>query len=498
MRRAPLTDRFQPRVSDAVRPGATDQATRPTGAPARPTGSALSPPPTAGAGRAGRERSASRARTRRAAIGDAFLLLVGAGLGVTLGLAIVAESRQALAAPGGVATAAARFSGLVAAYLLLVMVLVMARIPVIERSVGQIRLARWHRRIGGWPILLVAAHAILVTWAVAVTSRSGFGPTLVRFLRTYPDLLAATVGFALLVAIGVSSYRRCRRRLRYETWWALHLYVYLALALSFPHEMLGASFAQHPLTRVWWATMWGLTIGLVVLYRIVLPVRRTFTHRLRVAWVRQESPGVTSIICRGRHLERLQLEGGQFCQWRFLTRGMWWQAHPYSVSALPRPPFIRLTVKSLGDHSHGLSTIPLGTRVAIEGPYGSFTRHAVAGDAVALIGAGVGVTPLRALLEDLPPSVDASVVLRATTPEDLPLSDEFAGLIEQRDGQLHEVMGPGGSVRMDEPLLARLIPDLASRDVFVCGPARFTADVLAAVRALGTPAHRIHHEAFAF
>ena len=241
-------------------------------------------------------------------------------------------------------------------------------------------------------------------------------------ITSYPDVLMATVAFGLLVMAGVSSFRAVRSRVRYETWWVVHLYTYLAIALAFAHQLAnGVSFVGHPLARVFWAVIWASTAGVVLVYRVLLPLWRTLYHRLRVVEVRHEGPGVVSVICSGHHIDRLRVAGGQFLQWRFLRRGMWWQAHPYSISALPRAPYLRVTVKTLGDFSKSVAELPVGTRVAIEGPYGAVTDKARLGDKVLLVAAGVGVTPMRALLEDLPEGVDVVVVLRAPTEEDLHL-----------------------------------------------------------------------------
>jgi ferredoxin-NADP reductase len=192
------------------------------------------------------------------------------------------------------------------------------------------------------------------------------------------------------------------------------------------------------------------------------------------------------------------VSGGQFFQWRFLTRDLWWQAHPYSLSALPQPPFLRVTVKVLGDHSRAVARLRPGTRVFVEGPYGAFTHHARSTGRVALIAAGVGTTPVRAMLEDLPQPVDVAVVIRGSTPEDLVLHNEVVSLVGSRGGRCHAVVGPREEVRFDARALARLVPDLAMRDVYVCGPEGFADDVISAARRLGVPKERIHNESFAF
>jgi ferredoxin-NADP reductase len=299
--------------------------------------------------------------------------------------------------------------------------------------------------------------------------------------------------------VAITSIRIARRRLKYETWWVVHLYTYLALALAFAHQIVtGGSFIGHPLTRAIWIAVWASTAGLVLVCRFLLPLGRNLRHQLRIVSVRGEAPGVYSVVCAGRRVDRLAVSGGQFFQWRFLTRELWWHAHPYSLSALPQPPHIRLTVKALGDQSSAIAHLKPGTRVAIEGPYGAFTHHARSMERVALIGAGVGITPLRALLEDLPASVDVIVIMRANTTEDLVHRDEITALVRQRGGRVREVIGPYAEVRFDARVLRHLIPDLAERDVYVCGPGGFSDAIMTAARRLGVPSQQIHNEAFAF
>jgi len=450
----------------------------------------------AGSAVAPRRRPGHAPRPR---VADAFAALAGLGLGATLALVATGETRGSLAGPGGFLIATGRFAGFTGAYLMLVMVVLIARLPWLERAVGQDRLVRWHRRIGPWPLGLIAVHVVLITLGYAQLAKAGALRQLWVFIASYPDLLAAAVGFGLLLMAGVTSIRIVRRRLKYESWWIVHLYTYLALALAFAHEIVtGGAFIGHPLTRAFWIALWALTAGLVIVFRVAQPIGRSFRHQLRIAGVREEAPGVFSVVCSGRRLDRLAVSGGQFFKWRFLTRELWWHAHPYSLSALPRPPYLRVTIKGLGDQSRAVAHLKPGTRVAIEGPYGAFTHHARTSDRVALIGAGVGVTPLRALLEDLPPSVEVTVILRASVPGDLVHRDEVAALVEERGGRFFEVIGARHQVRFDARALRRLVPDLAGCDVYVCGPEGFAKSIVAAALRLGVHRDRIHKEAFAF
>jgi len=192
-------------------------------------------------------------------------------------------------------------------------------------------------RNGEYAIWLLVAHTVLTIWGYAVADHTAVVHETGTVLLSYPDVLTATFALGLLIMVGIVSARAARRRLRFETWYFIHLYTYLAIALSFAHQLAtGNDFITHPLNRFLWVSLYLLCLGLLVAYRAVIPVRNALRHRLRVASVVEEAPGVVSIYVTGRHLEELRAEAGQFFLWRFLTPKGWWQAHPFSLSAAGR------------------------------------------------------------------------------------------------------------------------------------------------------------------
>jgi ferredoxin-NADP reductase len=249
---------------------------------------------------------------------------------------------------------------------------------------------------------------------------------------------------------------------------------------------------------MWWTALWVGTLALVVGARIGQPAWRSLRHQVRVVGVTPEGRGVVSVWLRGRKLDRLPLAGGQFFQWRFLRRGLWWQAHPYSLSAAPEGDLLRITVKDLGDHSSGLASVKPGTRVAIEGPYGTFTADTATRDRVLLIGAGVGTAPVLALLQELPPEADVTVLLRASTPGDLVLRDDVAAEVARRGGRLVELVGSREHVQVDAAAFRRIVPDVRRRDVYLCGPDALSHRLAAELERAGVPDDHIHFESFTF
>jgi predicted ferric reductase len=400
-------------------------------------------------------------------------------------------------------TNAGRVTGLLAGYGVVMLVALMARIPPLERGIGAGRLARWHARGGRYTVSLVVAHGLLITWGYAITAHTGLISQTGTLLVSYPDVLMATVAGLLLVGVGVVSARAARRRLRYETWYYLHFYTYLAVALAFSHQFAdGADFLTDRPARVLWAALYLGVAAAIGWYRFALPVRQAFRHRLRVAAVYQEAPGVVSIVVTGRQLAELRAEAGQFFRWRFLTRELWWAANPYSLSAAPRGEALRITAKNLGEHSAVLARLRPGTRVLTEGPYGALTAARRSRRKVLLIAGGIGITPLRALFETLPAGPrELTLIYRASREADVVFGDELAEIARQRGARLHILTGRRAELGYD-PLSAEAlsanIPDLRDYDVYLCGPDPMTAAAIRALRAAKVPGRHIHHESFEF
>lgn len=290
-------------------------------------------------------------------------------------------------------TNAGRIAGLLCGYACAVLVGLMARVPVLERRIGSDRVTRWHAMAGRYTVCLLVAHIVLILAGYAAQDGASFVHETLTVVLDYPEMLKATVGTLILFAAGITSARAVRRRLGHELWYHVHLLTYAAVFLSFFHQVqLGTDLTGGGVAQAAWYALYLGVAALVVWFRVLAPVRLNLRHRLRVESVHREAAGVWSVVVRGRRLDRLGARAGQFFRWRFLTEGMRWTSTPYSLSAPPRHDLMRITVKSLGDHSAAIPLLRPGTRVWAEGPYGSLTADRRTAPKSLLIGGGVGIT----------------------------------------------------------------------------------------------------------
>ncbi|MFE7932109.1 ferric reductase-like transmembrane domain-containing protein [Streptomyces sp. NPDC057456] len=388
-----------------------------------------------------------------------------------------------------------RFAGLYSALLMAFQLLLVARLPWLDRRIGMDRLTNWHRWTGFSLLWTLVGHVVFITLGYADSSSMNPVSQLVDLAETVEGVLRAAVAMMLILVVGGASGRWARRRLAYETWHFIHLYTYIAVVLAFTHQVaVGTTFTASSAATAYWYAVWGVALGSVFLGRLVLPLWRNWRHQLRVEAVVPEADNVVSVYITGRDLDRLPARAGQFFLWRFLTKDRWWQANPFSLSAAPDGTRLRLTAKAAGDGSAGLRHLKPGTRVFAEGPYGAFTAmHRTRPEAL-LIAGGVGVTPIRALLEEI--DGHAVVIYRVAGERDAVLYDELRELALSKGAELHLVTGPPVPDRLAPRELAALVPDIAERDVFLCGPPPMMNAVLGTLRELDVPKPQIHFERF--
>ncbi|MFN3866069.1 MAG: ferric reductase-like transmembrane domain-containing protein [Demequina sp.] len=392
-----------------------------------------------------------------------------------------------------------RALGIVAAVLMMTQVLLASRAPWVERAIGHDRAIAKHARIGPVAIILLLVHLVLMTSMTGIYDGRSFVAQSLAWADYGWFMLFAQIAGAAFVVVLVTSLAAVRLRWRYERWHAVHMLVYVGVAFAVPHQFLeGSTFRAGGAAWWFWAALWTVSIGSFVAFRLVRPLVLMRRLGLTVETVQPHADGSTTVTLTGRELGRLRASAGQFFLWRFLAPGLRSQSHPYSLSAAPSDR-LRITVKGSGDGSARVRALTPGTRVLAEGPLGVFTYAARTRTSLLLVAAGIGVTPVRAMLEEAAPGDDITVVIRARSRDDAPLLEEVEELAAKRGARLELVLGPRGDTwgsRAVPGSLRDLVERPGDTDVYICGPRPWALQVEADAVAAGFHRDAVHREEF--
>ncbi len=401
----------------------------------------------------------------------------------------------------GVLIALGRLTGLLGALALMFQFLLITRIRPIENAFGLEALAKLHKKTGYYTLGLLLAHPPLLAAGYSAGAGTGFISQYRSFITDYPYVLPAAIGMGLLVAVVGFSVYIVRKRLPYEAWYGIHLMSYAVVALAFGHQIAtGGTATALPAFRAYWTGLYIAVFGAVAWWRFGWPTLLFLRHRFQVSRIIQETPSTLSIYITGRNLDRLRARPGQFVIVRFLDRRAW-QQHPFSLSAVPKGDTWRITVKGVGDFTRALSTLKEGTYVYLDGPFGQFTRDQAVGPHRLYIAGGVGITPLRSLIEEGIDSDDAILLYSNRSRLDIVFTEELktyeeAGL-RRVDVLSDDPEYPGEKGFLDAERIKRLVPDLTEREIFLCGPPPMMAGLTQTLLGLGVSSRRIHAERFA-
>lgn len=402
-----------------------------------------------------------------------------------------------------------RLSSLVATDLLLIHMLLVARVPWIDKFYGHDRATLAHKKLGKPVLYIIAAHFLASLIQFAMLDGKNVLDELFSMM-SITDLLLSVLSLALMIAVVVTSLNIARKKLSYEAWFIVHLLSYIAVGIAVPHVFsMGSDVAGKPVQTMFWVALYMFVALNIVWYRVLQPVVASLRAGLRIDHVVRESSDSVSIYVGGYNLSELSAQSGQFYILRILTATQWWRPHPFSISAAPNDSHIRFTVGNRGDDTALLQRMRPGARVILEGPYGIFTEERRTREKVVLFASGIGVPPVRALAESMAARPgDLTVVYRVRDENDAALLNELRHIAQVRQHKLHVIAGPRANAqswlnadpygRPDQARLKELVPHIAESDVYVCGPEGWTHAVKKAVSAAGVPEHQIHSEEYAW
>lgn len=390
--------------------------------------------------------------------------------------------------------------GLLATFFALTQFMLMGRIAWIERAFGLDRLASYHRFNGYAAIILIVIHPIFITLHHAVEDQTNLISGYLGIFSDHPYTILALIAEILFVAVVLSSMYIARKRLKFETWYYVHMMVYLAIILASFHQFTnGTSLLSSELARNYWLGLYIFVALNLLIWRFGLVVYNTWRFQFTISRVVHETPTVTSVYIKARGLDRLRIKPGQFVLMRILTKELWRQEHPFTISWIPHHDELRLSIRNVGDYTAEIQKLQPGARVAVSGPFGRFTSDVAVKRKRLFIAGGIGITPLRCLSEEaVKDKIDAVLLYGNKDDSDVPLKSELQEIgIKTVYVYSDEKVKNAEYGRIDGDLIKRLVPDFKQRDIYICGPPPMMGALVSQLSEMGIAPEQLHYEVFA-
>ncbi len=420
-------------------------------------------------------------------------------LGIVIGIWINGSSTLLNGGTSDIFIAFGRLVGLLAMYFILVQLTLIGRIRFIEQEFGFDKLNILHKRIGFTIGATILLHPLFIIIGYSIAGRISFVDQLSTMLSSWPYVLYALIGLIILLTVVGISISIVRKKLKYETWYFTHVFIYLAIGLVFAHQIQTAD-VSFGWTRTYWLILNFTVFGLVLIYRFMRPLYLMWKHQFYIDRIVPETDSVTSFSIKGKKMNEYTFQPGQYMHIVFLAKKMWY-SHPFSFSVAPNGEQLRVSIKSSGDFTSTIHKVPVGTRVIIDGPFGVFTeKSAKTKDKYLFIAGGIGITPIRSLIESLSKKNKDMILLYGNrTEKDIAFRKELETMNVKIHHILSETKNPTFETGyMDKDKIMRLAPDFLSREIYVCGPPIMMNAVVKLLQDIGVPHAQLHYEVFSY
>lgn len=396
-----------------------------------------------------------------------------------------------------------RLFGLLAVYFVLLQFLLIGRAVWIEKTFGLDKLFQLHHLNGLFSMVFIIFHPIFLIIGYAFATKKSVFDQFAIFLTSYEDVSRAFIAVIIFIVIVFSSIYIARKKLKYESWYFIHIFTYLAVLLAWGHQLKnGEDFLVNKAFVYYWYGLYTFVFGNVLVFRFFKILYLFIKHKFVVEKIVKETDDVVSVYISGKSINQFQVEPGQFMIFRFLTKDFWWQTHPFSLSQIPNGKNIRITVKNVGDFTSQLPSIKKGVSVMIDGPFGTFTKEQSKKEKLLLIVGGIGITPIHSLLQEmLENNKDVILLYCIKNQKDIVFEREIKELRkkynfsvyfiltkEKKEGYLHG--------RLDGEKIQLLVKDFKEREVYICGPVPMMEALKKELVGLGVSNSYIHYEKF--
>ncbi len=374
-----------------------------------------------------------------------------------------------------------------------------ARLPFLGEVFPPDELYRKHH------LLSILAFSLTLAHPVVLFIQNPYTLTLLNVWTAPWRARAGVASVAFLLVLVVTSVRRVALQLSYETWRLLHDVLAVAvIGLGVYHILNVNYYTSVPFQR-------GLIIGLALLWALMIVYIRVvkpwsmLQRPYEIAELIEERADTWSVVLEPVGHEGLTFKAGQVAWLSMGHSPFRIEEHPFSfASSAEHPERPGFAIKELGDFTSTVGHMPLGTKVYVDGPYGTFDLDAHPDAEFVLIAGGIGSAPIMSMLRTMADRKDERSVqffYGNPTWETVAFREELADLEERLDLDVIHVLekppedweGESGFVTK-HMLEGRLCEDYRDCQFFLCGPPPMLEAVEAALTDLGVARGRMRHE----
>ena len=388
-----------------------------------------------------------------------------------------------------------------------------ARPKFIERYFGMDRLYRFHNTMAVISFFLALTHNQIKERVFGLEKELGQAALI---------LFGSIIVFSL-VFLGDSFLRKWRPiqtlrkfsaeklRLKFKIVRFFHNFTLVAAAILAIHVNQSSAASVSLPVRVFYITYFAIAISFYIYHKFIKPVllrQNAFEVVENIA----EAPDVQTLKLGASKGEVFAYKPGQFAFITILDKEVGIEEHPFSISSAPgKRNYITVTIKGLGDFTHKIKDVKIGTRVLVDGPYGNFSmlNYDPEIDLVFIAG-GIGITPILSMLmylKENQPDRKALLLWGAQKPTDLVRMDEVETLHKEMPNlEVVPFVERGDDWKGQKGFITReyLAGKLFSsevlerqRDYYVCGPPVMMEIMIGHLKSLGVEGKHIHFERFA-
>ncbi|MGA2286508.1 MAG: ferredoxin reductase family protein [Dehalococcoidia bacterium] len=385
-----------------------------------------------------------------------------------------------------------QMAGLVGMSMFALTVIMSARLRIFEGYFGGMnKVYASHHVLGAVAFTLILFHPLLLAARLLSTdSRSA------ALLLLPSGNWAINLGILALLSLLALVLLTFFVTLPYDSWELTHKLMGAAFLFAVGHSFfIQSDISRDTTLRLYVLGLAGIAIA-VYAYRTLLGRMLVPRYEYRVESVKSVNDRVVAIEMTPRS-RALRFLPGQFVFVQFFQRGISTEAHPFSLTSVPKDGRLRIVVKSLGDYTSRLQSLRRGAVARIEGPFGKFSYHNCPNKKQVWIAGGIGVTPFLSMAGTLERS-DYSVDLyySANSEDEAIFLDELLALAEGSDCLRVIPYFADAQGFLTARAVAELSGGLADKDIFLCGPPAMMRGLTAQFTRMRVKYHRIHSDEF--